>query len=287
MPVTAVEGLLRWGRWAHRRVRPIAPRLLNEAASRPMSESGDALASAARLRRLSLEIKAEASTTDGRLGYCRVAGSEHFRRLRDEATVALRSADPSQLGEPERVAFWVNVYNALVIQASVEFGLRGRIDELGGLDGFFIRAAYDVGGQTFSLDDIEHGILRANRRHGRSRGAQFGSGDPRATLCLDDVDPRLHFVLHCGAASCPIVGVLDAGDLEQQLNSATRAFLEGPDGVAFDQPAGRVLLPAFMQWNAGDFGGESELLPFVRRYVDVPDVEGWPLDYHDYDWRLG
>ena len=284
--MNAVEELLRWGRWAHRRLRPIRPRVLNGVVSSDGVASVGALSAAACLRRLSLEVKAAALTPDGGLDYRAAGGSERYRRM-CAAAATVRAADPSGLCEPERIAFWVNVYNALVIQASVEFGLRARIDELGGLDAFFPRAAYEVNGETFSLDDIEHGILRANRGHGRSRGAQFAAGDARAALCLAAIDPRLHFVLHCGAASCPAVGVLDVVGLEQQLDDATRGFLEGRDGVAVDVVARRIVLPAFMRWNAGDFGGEAGLLPFVGRYVDLADVGGWRIGYRDYDWRLG
>lgn len=284
--MNAVEGLLRWGRWARRRLRPIGPRVLNGAVPSGGGESLGALPAAACLRRRSFELKEAALTPGGGFDYRRVGGSEPHRRM-CAAAATVRAVDPSGLCDSERLAFWVNVYNALVIQASVEFGLRARVDELGGLDALFARAAYEIAGETFSLDDIEHGILRANRGHGRSRGAQFAAGDPRAALCLPAIDPRLHFVLRCGAASCPAVGVLDVARLEQQLDDATRGFLEGPDGVAVDAAARRVVLPAFMRWNASDFGGEAGLLPFVGGYVDLAEISGWRIDYRDYDWRLG
>lgn len=286
MGMNAVEGLLRWARWADRRLRPVRPRVLNRGAVDDGAASVGALSAAACLRRLSLELKAEALRPDGEFDYRRVGGSEAHRRM-CAAAVAVRGVDPLALLDSERLAFWVNVYNALVIQASVEFDLRRRLDELGGLDAFFVRAAYEIDGQIFSLDDMEHGILRANHGHSRSRGSQFSARDPRAALCLAKIDPRLHFVLHCGAASCPAVGVLEVASLEQQLDDATRIFLEGPDGFAVDAGGGRVILPALMQWNAGDFGGEAGLLPFVGRYVELPGVEGWRLDYREYDWRLG
>ena len=284
--MNAVEGLLRWARWAHRRLRPIRPCVLNRGALDDGAASLGALAAAAGLRRLSLEVKALALTPDGGFDYRRAGGSEPYRRMCAAARV-VRAVDPSRLLDSQRIVFWVNVYNTLVIQASIEFDLRRRLDELGGLDEFFARAAYEIDGQTFSLDDIEHGILRANHGHGRSRGSQFSAGDPRAACCLAEIDPRLHFVLHCGAASCPSFGVLEVAGLEQQLDDATLGFLDGPDGFAVDPGGGRVVLPAFMQWNAGDFGGEAGLLPFVGRYVDLPRAEGWRIGYRDYDWRLG
>ena len=44
----------------------------------------------------------------------------------------------------------------------IAYSVSASINEVSGA---FIRAAYVVGGHRFSLDDIEHGILRANAGH--------------------------------------------------------------------------------------------------------------------------
>ena len=61
--------------------------------------------------------------------------------------------------------------------------------------------AYRIGDQIFSLDDIEHGILRGNELHPASKQKLFPQGDDRLQFSLSksDVDPRIHFTLVCGA----------------------------------------------------------------------------------------
>lgn len=59
-----------------------------------------------------------------------------------------------QLTEDERKAFFLNIYNALVIHGYTQHGLPK--DKVG----FYRRTSYRIGGQVYSLDDIEHGVLR-------------------------------------------------------------------------------------------------------------------------------
>ena len=57
-----------------------------------------------------------------------------------------------------------------------------------------------IGGHIFSLDDIEHGILRCNKPHPGSGRVMFqGDDDPRLKFVMDSLDPRIHFALVCGA----------------------------------------------------------------------------------------
>ena len=61
-----------------------------------------------------------------------------------------------------------------------------------------------IGGQTFSLNALEHGVLRGNVPGPYTWSAPFRSGDPRAGAVLP-LDVRIHFALNCGATSCPAV----------------------------------------------------------------------------------
>lgn len=64
---------------------------------------------------------------------------------------------------------------------------------------FWSRMAYKIGEYNFSLDDIEHGILRCNRVHPSKKISLFSDGDPRIKFCIRTFDPRIHFALNCGA----------------------------------------------------------------------------------------
>lgn len=259
-------------------------------------EGGDPLVMAEALCRAALEVKGAALEPDGGVvAYGRVRGSDEFRRMRDELAPALAAADPGVLwNDDQRIAFWANCYNALTIQAAITAEVDASVrDVRGGLVGFFRRSAYTVGGLRFSLEDIEQGVLRANRGHPRIPGPHFSGGDARRGYCLAEPDPRLHFVLHCGAVSCPPVGVMRADSVGPQLDLASASFLNGAEGVRVDVEAGTVLLPRVMSWYGVDFGGKRGAQRFAARYVD-DEAERALLEsgrlkvrFREYDWRLG
>lgn len=55
-----------------------------------------------------------------------------------------------------QLAFFINIYNALVIHAFVEMGPPTRFWQR---IAFFRRVSYVIGGQVYSLNDIEHGTV--------------------------------------------------------------------------------------------------------------------------------
>lgn len=120
-----------------------------------------------------------------------------------------------------QLAFWINVYNSLTNYLIITKALRGSI--LPHITIFF-RDKIQVGKFHLSLDDIEHGIIRQNQRAPYKPGQQFKSHDPRLPLVLNQLEPRVHFALNCGAASCPPIAAYDAIQLEEQLALATENF---------------------------------------------------------------
>lgn len=128
--------------------------------------------------------------------------------------------------DAERIAFFVNVYNALIIHATVELGAPANL--LKRLT-FFGDALYRIGADTFSANDIEHGILRNNATSPASVGAllnfgplkkpQLPEADARRHLCIDPMDPRIHFALVCGAKSCPPIKLYTPENLDEGLQA--------------------------------------------------------------------
>ena len=55
----------------------------------------------------------------------------------------------------------------------------------------------------FSLNDIENGVLRSNRKPIGSFRKPFSKSDPRLSIALESPESRVHFALVCGAKSCP------------------------------------------------------------------------------------
>jgi hypothetical protein len=256
--------------------------------------SGDGVRVAASLRQSINALVASASSSGaGRLDYARLAGSPAHREYRNESA-ALRTLDLRSLTSREaRMAFWINVYNALVIDAVIAFHVRRSVTEgrLGVL-AFFRRAAYTIGGDRLSCDDIEYGILRGNRGHPLIPGPQFGSTDSRLALVLRPPDARVHFALHCASRSCPPVRAYEAGQIDHQLDLAARSFVEGD--VEIDPARGTVRASRIFRWFASDFGGRAGLLATLRRYLPDDDRRQWlqlhegraRLAYRHYDWGL-
>jgi hypothetical protein len=250
---------------------------------------------AAALKRGANALKAAASDAEGRqVDYNRLRASEAYTALRHDLTPRLWGLDLSTLATREqRLAFWINLYNVLVLDATVTFGVRRSVTEGRlGVVSFFRRAAYNVGGQRFSANDIEHGILRANRSSWTIPGPQFGSGDSRLVWRVSPLDTRIHFALNCASRSCPPISVYDAQRIDAQLDLAAASFVA--NDVIIDPRAGIVRLSAIFKWYAGDFGGRSGVLAFLK--VRLPDGEerDWlrwqspyvKLIYHPYDWGL-
>ncbi len=185
---------------------------------------------------------------------------------------ALAEAEPRSLEGPgERAAFWINIYNACVSLSLVELGIRENI--LLRAD-FFIRTVIELGGFGFSLDAIENGILRGNRRPRAWPLRPFGSGDPRRALCLAGPERRLCFALNKGAVSSPSLRVFSAVRLEAELDEAERDFAAGH--FVPDAAAKRLRCSRIYAWARKDIGafwlGESA-------------YRGWKTRYEDFVWR--
>ncbi|MGH2587343.1 MAG: DUF547 domain-containing protein [Dehalococcoidia bacterium] len=216
--------------------------------------------------------------------YEQIAASPRFAAYR-ALTRDLRCFDPGALGgRRERTAFWINVYNALVIDAVISFGVRESIREA---PGFFHRAAYRVGPYRLALDEIEHGLLRGNRPLFARLPTPFPDGDPRAALGPGMLDPRVHFALNCGTRSCPPVAFYEATRLDEQLDAAAASFING-GGVRLDDDA--VVLSPLFSFYEEDFGGAEGAQGWALRYLEDAELRArlvaQPLRTGEYDWSL-
>ncbi len=251
---------------------------------------------AADMRRIINVLKAEAYDTEhGRVDYARLCASPTYAEY-CRCARRLQSFDPGTLiSREERLAFWINLYNALIVDAVIQFGVKRSVNEA---SGFFWRAAYNIGGQRYCTFDIEYGLLRANAPHPAIPGPHFGSRDPRRRYSLERLDPPIHFALVCAARSCPPIAVYDAANVDEQLDMAARTFIN-QGGVEIDRATGQVRLSQIFRWYAPDFGGRPfalgdprPLLEFIAAYMsDEADREYLlrskpAVRFKPYDWSL-
>ena len=261
--------------------------VLNDpAAPDALPVSGPPHARAEELERRALSALAAATASSGKVDYARLRVSAEWAGT-VEAAQRLQHVPLAELtGRQARLAFWINVYNALVLHGIVGLEIRRSVHEV---PLFFMRVSYRIDGFRLSLDDIEHSVLRANRRRPFPPFRPFGRLDPRGALALDAVDPRIHFALHCGARSCPPVGVYRTEAIDQQLDAATRNFVN--ETVSLDD-AGRVRCPKIFRWYRDDFDAVEGLVPFLLRYLDDGPVRAAlaavpaRLRWTPYQWTL-
>src|SRR3990172_714366 len=102
---------------------------------------------AADMRRIINVLKAEAFDTErSRVDYARLCASPTYAEY-CQCARRLQSFYPSALGSrQERLAFWINLYNALIVDAVIQFEVKRFVNEV---PGFFWRAAYKIGGRRF------------------------------------------------------------------------------------------------------------------------------------------
>ena len=197
----------------------------------------------------------------------------------DETTLAAALAD-----DDARTAFFVNLYNA-----AVQDRLRERPDLLSGLSRvrLFLRPAVTVAGHDRSPNEIEHGLLRGSKLSvGLGRLPRPFPDAFERTHRVRDPDPRVHFALNCGAASCPAIAAYEPDALDDQLDLATRSYLDG--AVAYDRRTDTATVPRLFRWYRGDFGGTAGVWAFLDEHDALPPgaSAGSTLAYDDYDWSL-
>lgn len=179
-----------------------------------------------------------------------------------------------------RIAFWCNVYNG-----ATQLLLDENPDTYEKRRKFFSLSAISVAGTSLSLDDIEHRILRRSYSKltlGYIRNPFRGSFARQHEL--SERDPRIHFVLNCGAESCPPIAAYTRDGIEEQLDMATAGYLETT--VEYDAEAGTAHVPRLLLWFRADFGGKSGIRSFLRGHDQIPADVAPSLSYNDWSWSL-
>jgi len=247
------------------------------------------------LKRFMDMTKIEAIDEQGyNVDYKQLKDSPAYLEYRQTCSPRLKKFDASLLTTPEeKIAFWINLYNALIIDGVISGEVTNSIGPNSlALLGFFRKTAYDIAGLRFNADDIEHGILRGNRGHPLLPGPQFPSQDPRISWKVDPLDVRIHFALNCAGRSCPPIQVYSAEKIDQQLDLAARNFVNAD--LQVDAEHNAVHLSAIFKWFTGDFGGQQGVIDFLIKYLNAGEQKEWlennrdsvTFKYKTYDWGL-
>jgi len=156
-------------------------------------------------------------------------------------------------------AYWINAYNAFTIKLIIDNYPLGSITDLYGgkpWDHQWVK----LGSKTYSLNDIEHKILRPTYN-----------------------DARIHFAVNCAAKSCPKIWnkAWTESNIEGALDKLTREFVNNKQANQLSSKS--VSVSKIFDWYKEDFG---DLTEFLSKYSDTDISSDAKITYNDYNWKL-
>ncbi|KAG7990087.1 hypothetical protein I3843_02G008900 [Carya illinoinensis] len=137
----------------------------------------------------------------------KLGDTEHLLQNFRSLICQLEEVDPRKLKHEEKLAFWINIHNALVMHAFLAYGIpQNNVKRVF----LLLKAAYNIGGHVISADAIQNSILGCRMsRPGQwlrlllSPRMKFKSGDERQAYAIEHPEPLLHFALCSGSHSDP------------------------------------------------------------------------------------
>lgn len=169
--------------------------------------------------------------------------------------------------------FWINIYNAYFqINKKASPGQK-----------IYSQKNIVIADHTFSLDDIEHGILRRYRyKYSFGLLPNIFTRKLIKDLAVKQIDYRIHFALNCGAVSCPPIAFYHKNKIESQLELATKSFLEGES--TFDENNLILYTSKLLKWYKHDFKGRRGINRMYAIYLNK-EIKKYKIKYNPYSWQ--
>lgn len=219
-------------------------------------------------------LKSNVHTGDdgiNRIDYAKVSQNERSV-LRDYIDY-LEDIKIRDYSRKEQLAYWINLYNAATVHLVLEHYPVASIQDIDISPGFLAfgpwgRKLLQIEGQSVSLNDIEHRILRPIWQ-----------------------DPRLHYGLNCASLGCPnlLTTAFTASNTQMLLEEGARSYVNHPRGVTI--AGGELRVASIYSWFREDFGdSEADVIRHLRQYAStalstaLADFDS--IDDDDYDWTL-
>jgi tetratricopeptide (TPR) repeat protein len=164
----------------------------------------------------------------------------------------------------EKLAFYLNVYNALTLKVIID---HYPVKSIRDIPGVWNRLKFKVAGRELTLNQIEHRILRKEFK-----------------------EPRIHFALVCASKGCPqLASEPFRGEiLDEQLDREARKFINDKTKVRLDRSNRTLYISSIFKWFNEDFG---DVIKFISKYLPEDDTEFIEktkpkIKYLNYDWSL-
>ncbi|KAM7279381.1 hypothetical protein ACFE04_006515 [Oxalis oulophora] len=180
----------------------------------------------------------------------------------------LAAVNLKKLTHQEKLAFWINIYNACMMNAFLEHGVPESPEMVVAL---MRDATINVGGHLLNAITIEHFILRLpyHLKFTFSKSTKNDEMTARSIFGLELSEPLVTFALSCGSWSSPAVRIYTALDVENELEVAKREYLQAAVGISLK----KFVIPKLLDWYLLDFAKDIEsLLDWIC--LQLPSEDG-------------
>ncbi|WP_235293595.1 DUF547 domain-containing protein [Portibacter lacus] len=196
-------------------------------------------------------------TTKGIVDYA--ALKKYISKLDDYLSDLDKNSVQSDWSRNEKLAYWINAYNAFTIKLILDNYPVNSIQDISGgkpWDKTWIK----LGGKTYSLNQIENDIIRPEFK-----------------------EPRIHFAVNCAAQSCPPLAnkAFTADNLNDLLEKQTKSFINNSKYNTIASKS--VTISKIFDWYGVDFGDK---IAFLNKYAEVEINSNAKIDYTEYNWSL-
>jgi hypothetical protein len=167
--------------------------------------------------------------------------------------------------------FWINIYNAFYLITLKETKLGKEIFNL---------KRIKIARAVFSLNDIEHGILRKYKfRIGYGYITNPFYSSFIKTLAVNKVDYRIHFALRSLELEKKTIDCFDCEEIEKQLTEVTNDFIRLE--TEFDHESKTIRVSAFLLSYLRDFGGKKTVKKLLETIFER-DLKEYKLRFKTY-----
>ena len=161
-------------------------------------------------------------------------------------------------------AFWINAYNAYTLKIILEnYPLKSitKIKKKG-------KTAWKipfvkVGNKLYTLDHIEHKILRKNL-----------------------FDPKIHVGVNCASISCPKLSniAFTEENIEAELTRLMNDFVNDPSKNKLSKK--KVQISSIFDWFKEDFTKNNSVIDYLNTFSEIEINSNAKINYLKYDWSL-
>jgi hypothetical protein len=161
-------------------------------------------------------------------------------------------------------AFWINVYNAYTLKMILDYYPVESITQINNKGNNAWNTPFvKVGGKIYTLDHVEHEILRKKFK-----------------------DPRIHVGVNCASKSCPKLAntAFTEDNVEAELERLMKEFIN--DSSRNTLSAKKIEISEIFNWFQDDFTVNGSVIDYINKYANTTVNKEAKIKYLPYDWSL-